>query len=68
MIGFLYESFWVIQEEDDERDFSGFLMCHSRGSEEEEMKGFYLCKGKGTVSWYCVNFVDIFGFSIGFLK
>jgi hypothetical protein len=47
----------------------GFYVSQQRvRSEEEEMKGFYLCKGKGTVSWNCVNFVDIFGFSIGFFK
>jgi hypothetical protein len=44
MIGFLYESFWVIQEEDDERisvirdderDFSGFLCVTAEGQKRK---------------------------------
>jgi hypothetical protein len=44
MIGFLYESFWVIQEvkgfwliqeKHDERDFSGFLCAATKGLERK---------------------------------
>jgi hypothetical protein len=38
MIGFLYESFWVIQEEDDERDFSGFLCVTAEGQKRKRRR------------------------------